>query len=283
MTESPLLPIIVPTTFGNKSLHDFRIYSDDPKNKVAETYRLNHRFQTVDFVLNMKEKYTKHFDKCQMSVFDAIHRLDSIVDESDPDIHLPQIVHALQTAEGLRSAHPDLDWLPLVGLLHDLGKVISLPEFGNEPQWCVVGDTFPVGCAFDSSIVYHDYFSENPDSTNPRYNTKFGIYSDKCGLDNLHFSFGHDEYMYQVLKFNQCTIPEMGLKMIRFHSFYPWHRHGGYEYFMNDEDYETLKWVKVFNQMDLYTKDAPIPHVENLLPYYTSLVKKYFPNEILKW
>jgi len=208
---------------------------------------------------------------------------DSIVDESDPDISLPQIVHALQTAEGLRYAYPEFEWMPLVGLLHDLGKVISLPEFGNEPQWCVVGDTFPVGCAFDTSIVYHDYFTENPDSSNSKYNTRYGIYSPKCGLDNLHFSFGHDEYMYQVLKNNQCSIPEMGLKIIRYHSFYPWHKHGGYEYFMNDDDYETLKWVKAFNQMDLYTKDAPIPQVENLLPYYINLVNKYFPNETLNW
>ena len=40
--------------------------------------------------------------------------------------------------------------------------------------------------------------------------------------------FGHDEYMYQVLKHNSCTIPEKGLNMVRFHSFYPWHNHEAY-------------------------------------------------------
>ena len=42
-----------------------------------------------------------------------------------------------------RADHPDDDWFHLVGLIHDLGKVMA---FFGEPQWAVVGDTFPVGC-----------------------------------------------------------------------------------------------------------------------------------------
>ena len=42
--------------------------------------------------------------------------------------------------------------------------------FYGEPQWAVVGDTFPLGVAFAPSIVYrHDSFELNPDSTDPRY------------------------------------------------------------------------------------------------------------------
>lgn len=37
----------------------------------------------------------------------------------------------------------------------DLGKVLLLPRFGELPQWAVVGDTYPVGCAFHESIVHH--------------------------------------------------------------------------------------------------------------------------------
>jgi len=269
------------TSFGQKSVKEFRVYND-PNGKVAQTYRLNHKHQTYDFVRKMEDKYLK-FDKCRMSVWDAIERLGEVIDESDPDIDLPQIVHALQTAEGLRAAHPDLEWLPLIGLLHDLGKVIALPEWGKEPQWCVVGDTFPVGCGYDKSIVYHEYFSENPDYNNPTYSTQYGLYSPNCGLSSLHFSYGHDEYMYQVLKHNGCLIPEEGLKIIRFHSFYPWHKEGAYKYFMNEDDQITLKWVQIFSKMDLYTKDAPVPDVQALMPYYKNLVKKYFPNEVLRW
>ena len=56
-------------------------------------------------------------------------------------------------------------WLVLTGLLHDLGKILCL--FG-EPQWAVVGDTFPVGCAFDARVVHADLFAENPDRACPR-------------------------------------------------------------------------------------------------------------------
>lgn len=42
--------------------------------------------------------------------------------------------------------------------------------FKGEPQWSVVGDTFPVGCAWGDSIVYRDTtFKRNPDSYDPRY------------------------------------------------------------------------------------------------------------------
>ena len=42
------------------------------------------------------------------------------------------------------------------------------------------------------------YFKENPDYNNPAYNTKNGIYSEGCGLDNVMISWGHDDYMYLV-------------------------------------------------------------------------------------
>src|SRR2546422_6255074 len=45
----------------------------------------------------------------------------------------------------------------LTGLIHDLGKVLCL--FG-EPQWAVVGDTFPVGCAHSDTIVFPELRSE---------------------------------------------------------------------------------------------------------------------------
>lgn len=40
---------------------------------------------------------------------------------------------------------------------------------------------------------------ENPDFNNPNYNTKAGIYSEGCGLENVFMSWGHDDYMYLVI------------------------------------------------------------------------------------
>lgn len=120
----------------------------------------------------------------KMTVMEAVDALDSLVDESDPDVDFPNSFHAFQTAEGIRKAHPDKgaslpavwggvastlggrthpggagpgirtlspglltppglpqppssqcpsspDWFHLVGLLHDLGKVLAL---WGEPQ-----------------------------------------------------------------------------------------------------------------------------------------------------
>ena len=85
------------------------------------------------------------FDHFRCGAMEALEMLNSLVDESDPDVDLPNAVHAFQTAERIRRDHPDEEWFQLVGLLHDLGKVMAM--YGEE-QWCVVGDTFPVGCQF---------------------------------------------------------------------------------------------------------------------------------------
>lgn len=103
------------------------------------------------------------------------------------------------------------------------------------------------------------HFKSNPDYNNPAYNTKLGIYSEGCGLDNVMMSWGHDDYMYlvclsstqkhviwfqnlfilhvtvswigpksnlaatmflQVAKENKTTLPSAALFIIRYHSFY---------------------------------------------------------------
>jgi len=219
-----------------------------------------------------------------MTVWEAIEKLDVLVDDSDPDADFPQIFHSMQTAEELRKQWPDLDWMHLVGLLHDVGKIMALPEFGEEPQWAVVGDTYPVGCHFSKKIVHSEFLNSNPDSDNPLYNTEYGIYEPHCGMDNVHISWGHDEYMYQVCIHNKCTIPKEGLNMIRYHSFYPWHREGEYYHLMKmPEDLETLHWVQRFNRADLYSKTENLPDVASLKPYYETLINKYFPKPILEW
>ncbi|KAL7605336.1 hypothetical protein Lser_V15G17997 [Lactuca serriola] len=266
-------------TFG----HNFRDYDveSERQKSVENFYRLNHINQTVDFVKRMRHEYEK-LDKIELSIWECCELLNEIVDESDPDLDEPQIEHLLQTAEAIRKDYPNQDWLHLTALIHDLGKVLLHPSFGELPQWAVVGDTFPVGCAFDKSIVHNKYFVENPDYNNPTYNSKNGIYSQGCGLENVMMSWGHDDYMYLVAKENRTTLPSAGLFIIRYHSFYALHRSGAYKHLMNDEDAENLKWLQIFNKYDLYSKSKVRVDVEKVKPYYQSLINKYFPAK-LKW
>lgn len=41
----------------------------------------------------------------------------------------------------------------------------------------------------------------------------------------------------------------------RYHSLYPWHKEGSYEWLEDDMDKEMKPWVKLFNKYDLYTKE----------------------------
>ncbi|GMY06375.1 probable inositol oxygenase [Fagus crenata] len=260
----------------------FRDYDASVRqNTVEECYRLNHVNQTYDFVKRMRGEYGK-LNKAEMSIWECIELLNSFVDESDPDLDEPQIEHLLQTAEAIRKDYPNEDWLHLTALIHDLGKVLFHAKFGELPQWAVVGDTQPVGCAFDDSIVHHKYFKDNPDYNNPSYNTKLGIYSEGCGLENVLMSWGHDDYMYLVAKENGTTLPPAALFIIRYHSFYPLHKAGAYQYLLNEEDKENMKWLKTFNKYDLYSKSKVRIDVEKVKPYYLSLIEKYFP-ETLRW
>ena len=208
-----------------------------------------------------------------MTLWDSFEFLNTLVDDSDPDIALDQLQHLLQTSEAIRAdGHPD--WFVLTGLLHDMGKVLCL--FG-EPQWAVVGDTFPVGCKHSDKIVYPEYFVANPDSTDERYNTKYGVYEPNCGLRNVHMSWGHDEYLYQMTK---NYLPEEALYMIRYHSFYSQHRENAYTHLMDDHDHEYFKWVNIFNPYDLYTKSPKLPNWNELRPYYEDLAAKYLPSTL---
>jgi inositol oxygenase len=250
----------------------FRDYSRGAGDPVQEFYRVNHARQTLAFVLRKKAEYLP-LRHGRMTVWEALLELDQVVDDSDPDTSLGQLDHAIQTAEAVRAAgHPD--WFVVTGLVHDLGKVLCL--FG-EPQWAVVGDTFPVGCAFSDQVVYPELFAENPDRTNSEYQSACGIYQEGCGFDRVHLSWGHDEYLYQVLK---DRLPDEALAMIRYHSFYAAHRDGAYAHLMNERDRALLPWVRRFNPFDLYSKQPDPPDRARLRSEYEALVHEFFPTSL---
>jgi inositol oxygenase len=266
--ESASEPAFNPTD-PNKKNEAFRDYEKEARSSVKEFYRLNHTHQTFDFVQQKKAEYFPK-TKRKMSIWQAQEFLNTLVDDSDPDTDLPQMDHALQTAEAIRKAkHPR--WMILTGFIHDLGKVLCL--YG-EPQWAVVGDTFPVGCRFSDKIVFPEFFARNPDAQVPEYQTEIGIYSNGIGLDNVHMSWGHDEYLYHVVK---AHLPEEALYVIRYHSCYPIHRESAYDHLMNDRDREMFAWVRKFNPFDLYTKSHEPPDREKLMPFYEDLVAEFFP------
>ncbi|HEX4122413.1 MAG TPA: inositol oxygenase family protein [Verrucomicrobiae bacterium] len=258
----------------DKKKEQFRNYEADARPTVREFYRQNHRHQTYDFA-QAKRKEFLGLNRRNMGVWEAMEYLNTLIDDSDPDTDLSQLEHLLQTSEHIRAdGHPR--WFILAGVVHDLGKMLCL---WDEPQWAVVGDTFPTGCRYSDKIVFPQFFADNPDSQNPRYQTPLGVYEKGCGLDNVQISWGHDEYIYNVTK---DYLPQEALYMLRYHSFYPWHREGEYNELTNARDREMLPWVQKFNLYDLYTKSHAKPDVKALRPFYEELIAEYFPAK-LNW
>lgn len=256
----------------NRKEEDFRKFDESAPDSVREFYRLNHRFQTRDFVLAKKKQYGA-LTRGEMGIWEALDYLNTLVDDSDPDTDLSQIQHNLQAAEAIRrDGHPR--WMILTGLIHDLGKVLCL--YG-EPQWAVVGDTFPVGCAYSDKIVFPEYFRDNPDFQVPGFQTRTGIYEEGLGLNSVDLSWGHDEYLYLVTR---KYLPEEAQYMIRYHSFYPGHRERAYDFLMDEKDRRMFEWVRKFNPYDLYSKSAERPSVDELRPFYEDLIAEYFPAKI---
>jgi inositol oxygenase len=244
---------------AGKDKAQFRQY-EDANDRVKAFYREQHEKQTVAYNLKARIDF-KTKTRAEMTIWEAMEKLNTLIDESDPDTSLSQIEHLLQSAEAIRRDGKPR-WMQLTGLIHDLGKLLFF--FDARGQWDVVGDTFPVGCAFDERIIYgNKSFKSNPDYADPMYSTKYGIYSPGCGLDNVMLSWGHDEYLYHIVQ-AQSTLPDEALAMIRYHSFYPWHSAGAYHDLMNDNDKRMLDAVRAFNPYDLYSKSDAVPKVEEL-------------------
>lgn len=265
-------------------MEHFRNFEKKDNKDVIECYKKQRTYQTVDYVLKMRNKYCL-FDNTS-SFWELFDMLKDFVDLSDPDISLPNHQHLFQTAEGLRKdGYPD--WMQLTGLIHDLGKILykkGCDQDGTsmKEQWGIVGDTYVVGCKIPDTIVYPEFNSLNPDMSRVEYGSTLGIYQTGIGLDNMLFSFGHDEYLYQLLKHNNVQLPKVAMHIIRYHSCYLWHKEGEYIEFENEDDKKYKEKVILFNKYDLYTKENKIYDYNEMKKYYDPIVKKYF-KDIIYW
>jgi inositol oxygenase len=259
-----------------------RDYSD-VEIEIENTYKKGRATQTLEFVKKMHQKYLT-FDT-SINIHSIFNKINEFVDKSDPDITLSNYHHAVQTAEGIRAdGHPE--WFQLVGLIHDIGKIIFVKgcdEDGTSinTQWGIVGDTFIVGCKLPNKLVYSKFNKLNPDMNNSKLNSKLGIYNEGCGLNNVLCSWGHDEYLYQILKKNKIDLPEEALYIIRFHSLYAHHNEASYDHLMNDYDKKMIGWLKLFNKYDLYTKKDEAIVTPKIEKYYQNMLDKYFKTDLL--
>lgn len=287
-------------SFGaQKEVAEFRVYKAEGADGsegsegwdagVRAHYREMRHRQTVEFVDRMEALHLT-FDHRVAPLKEMFATLDSFVDRSDPDLTLPNRIHALQAAERARK-NGEPDWLVFTALIHDLGKVMFLwgsPEDGSSgkadgPQFALGGDTWVIGCALPAANVFPEFNALNPDAAHPVYGTENGVYAPGCGLFNLRYAFGHDEYVYRWALRNKIDLPLEAYAMLRLHSCYPMHRHGAYARFYGEGDAALLEAVTRFNAYDLYTKaDEVALDFEALwTDFYGPLVEKFAPGDLV--
>jgi inositol oxygenase len=243
-------------------------------NIIHNTYKTQREKINYNFNNYLINKYCRFNN--QDNFWTLFHKLDGIVDLSDPDTSMPNSLHSLQTAEAMRQDNRP-DWMILTGLIHDMGKIVYIKgcaEDGTsiDTQWSIVGDTFITGTRIPDNIILSEYNYYNQDHKN-----NINKYQENCGLENCSISFGHDEYLYRLLKANNHTLPLEAEYMIRYHSLYAWHSSDSYNYLENELDREIKPWVQEFNKYDLYTKD------DNNILYWTDELKVYYENLVKKY
>lgn len=261
-------------------ISNFRNYNDT-NEKIKLLYKEGREKQTLSYV-KRKIYENRNRKKEKINIWEVVDKLSSFIDVSDPDVNIPNAHHLFQTAEEAKKEGMP-EWFQLICLLHDMGKIMFL--WGNDEdgttiknQWGIVGDTFIVGIKIPNSIVFSEFNDLNIDHKN-----NLNTYYNRCGLNMCYISWGHDEFMYHVLENNVNTIPEEGYYIIRYHSLYLWHFNNEYLYYENEKDKRMKKWVKTFNNFDLYTKVDLKTDIIELKKYYSKLVLKYFKTEKFYW
>ena len=111
---------------SNKSKQAFRNYDTPARDTVKEFYRLNHKYQTYDFVQEKKNDFLQ-FNKKEMPVWEAFDFLNQLVDDSDPDTDLDQLKHLLLLRHSLPKHQLKMDHQELLFPGHSFLLATAIP------------------------------------------------------------------------------------------------------------------------------------------------------------
>lgn len=259
-----------------------RNYGKDVDERVRNHYKAMRINQSLVVARSLRQLYGIPVKK--ISIWAAFGLLNGFRDVSDPDLSLPNLHHLYQSALYARD-HGFPKWMVITALIHDLGKIIYVrgtDDFGTtmENQWAITGDTWVLGCALPSSLVFPEFNIYSPHFDFSTY----GIYEPHCGIRNLEITYSHDVYLADLLRhpFNEPLhrLPPEAIDIIHFHSLYPFFDKDAYAHFMAPQDEELKTLLRYFNQCDLYSKTDGVKVTLGLLKEtFGDLVKEYFPDE----
>lgn len=270
--------------------------------------------QTMDFAARQRARFAQ-LSNATLSPFEALALLDSVPRPSGdfPDT-LSTVSHALLTAQWCRHEFPGADWAPLVGLMHDLGRLLSHPKcasapaamhaacapaaapphshwarcrWGSEPAWAVTSESYPLGCRFAETISGYFFLHACPDRRCSAYASPAGIYRAGCGLDSTHFTWTGPEYLSLVLAQNGARLPFAATFLLRYQNFESAISDGAYRLLMSDADSRCLPLLRKFAAVKrAAAAGAGPPHAcshAELVALCTAAMHKYFPQPRLRF
>ena len=75
----------------------------------------------------------------------------------------------------------------------------------------------------------------------------FDTMTRQCGLESAMASWTSSEYMYRMLKHNNCGLPDEGFKLLKLGALVDWHTHGRHDEFSDDSDEQVRQSVADFH------------------------------------
>ena len=260
---------------------------DTPPRRLH--YRNSWKKQNVAYVMAMRERYLNFSLKC-MGVWEALtmakflpchpFRVGGI--ESGGSLR----TFCFRAAEAVRIAgFPD--WMQIVALVHELGRVVSCINVATTSiaednyDWTLSCRSRVVGCRAPGRASFREFRYLNSDEVDERLKTPQGMYEMHCGLDNAMLMWTGPEYVYHMLMHNNVLLPKEALSMIRYFSLGDWHSHCEYDHLMKAEDEEIKIFVSDFDKVRRKSRgeesvDFTDAECHRLwMNYYENILEKY--------
>ena len=253
---------------------------------MSDIYKKNYKLQTINHVRFMKNKYEnfrlKKYDlwKCLEMLIDLSRKynillfersiknannLKKFIDEKNQILSINtssifskdewmtlatknKILYGT-TFKHLYSHITNWDWLPLVGLILNIGKLLSSSEIGGAELAQISCDIFPLGCEISRESTF---YNECAKIIKRKSRSRYGNYKQFCGFDNLNLSYSYTSFLInQLQKYRNNRIPQEGMYLLKFCLLTAWHSpktpiHRAYPYLANKFDWKMLPLLKLF-------------------------------------
>lgn len=155
----------------------------------------------------------------------------------------------------------------------------------HEPRWAVVGESYPLGCAFSEDLSCHRFLSVCPDRRRRIYSSTHGVYTPACGLKHVYLTWSAPEYLFTMLTLNNCPLPQDALALIRYQRFDSLVRHGAYTHLLSTQDRAMLPLLRRFARVLAAPEAArsALSSQESRMRDYQRLADKYLGAHALDW